>query len=980
MAARDDEDKQLGNMAQQNSESTLLARRRAEEALRKQSEWLRITLASIGDAVISTDVDGRITFMNGVAEKLTGWPLTEAVGRPLPEIFHIVNDRTLKPVENPALRALKEGAVVGLANHTILISRDGTHRPIDDSAAPMRGEAGEPIGAVLVFRDISERKQADEVKARLAAIVESSEDAIVSKTLDGIILSWNKGAERVFGYTAQEAVGQSITLIIPPERFDEERGILEKLRHGERIESFETVRVAKDGRLLDISLTISPIRDDEGRVIGTSKIARDTTERKRAEKALRESHIRLAQSRARLDYAVQLSGVGFWYCDLPALELIWDNRVKQHFWLPADARVTIDLFYERLHPDDREPTRLAMEKSIREHTPFDVDYRTVAPETGKIKWIRASGGAVYREDGAAERFDGVTVDVTDRKLDEIRLADALQREREQGRLLRLLPEAALTIHSSGSLDSVLRVIAEEARRILRAQRAVSSLTTSDDCPQATSSMSADSKEGHRLAEGCEAAVAAFAAEVCCTNRPALRSRAQLELPQESDLPRLQGDSPGALRTWLAAPFISRNGENLGLIQVFNKDESDFTEIDEAVLVQLAHIASVAIENARLYGELREQDRRKDEFLALLAHELRNPLAPLRNGLQVMRLAEHDPGVMTQAREMMERQLAHMVRLVDDLLDVSRISRNKMELRRARVLLADVISGAVETSRPAIEAAGHKLFIDLPDQPILLDADLTRLAQVFANLLSNSAKYTERGGRIWLTATRDGKWVSVAVRDTGIGIPAYALSNIFDMFSQVDRSIERSTGGLGIGLALVKGLVEMHGGTVNVSSPGQGRGSTFTVKLPLLEDPAKTTESKPSDDGSRASGQNRRILVVDDNRDSAVSMAMMLKLLGNDVRLAHDGVEAIDMAHEFHPQVILMDVGMPKMNGYEATRRIRERPWGHDTIIIALTGWGQQVDRAQSKEVGCNGHLVKPVYLPDLEKLLAELTGGEIPRD
>ena len=396
MAANDDEEELLRSVALQNAKSILLARQRAEEALRKQSEWLRITLASIGDAVISTDAEGRVTFMNGVAEALTGWPQAEAVGRPLPDVFHIVNERTRQPVENPALRALREGTIVGLANHTVLIARDGTERPIDDSAAPMRDESGAAVGAVLVFRDVTERKRAEEAQARLAAIVESSEDAIVSKTLDGIIRSWNAGAERLFGYTPEEAVGQSITLIIPPERHDEEHEILARIRRGERVEHFETVRVAKDGRRIDISLTVSPVRDGEGRIIGASKVARDITDRKRAEEALREA-----------------------------------------------------------------------------------------------------------------------------------------------------------------------------------------------------------------------------------------------------------------------------------------------------------------------------DRRKDEFIALLAHELRNPLAPLRNGLQVMRLAAGDANAVAQARDMMDRQLGHMVRLIDDLLDISRISQNKMELRRSRVLLADVVSSAVETARPLIEAAGHELTVSLP---------------------------------------------------------------------------------------------------------------------------------------------------------------------------------------------------------------------------------------------------------------------------
>ena len=338
----------------------------------------------------------------------------------------------------------------------------------------------------------------------------------------------------------------------------------------------------------------------------------------------------------------------------------------------------------------------------------------------------------------------------------------------------------------------------------------------------------------------------------------------------------------------------------------------------------------------------------------------------------MRLAASDAGAVAQARDMMERQLGHMVRLIDDLLDISRISRNKMELRRARVLLADVVSHALESAGPAIEAGGHALTVSLPTEPVWLDADLTRLAQVFSNLLTNSAKYTEPGGRIWLTAVPGGGEAVVTVRDNGLGIPAEALPRIFDMFSQLDRNVERSSGGLGIGLALVKGLVEMHGGTVSAESEGEARGSTFTVRLPLPRAAYRVPAGTPPGADPPVPGPKRRILVVDDNRDSARSMAGVLELRGNEVRTAHDGLEAVDIAERFRPEVILMDVGMPRLNGYAATRSIRERPWGPSVTIIALTGWGQEGDRLRSREAGCDGHLVKPVDLADLETLLTEL--------
>jgi signal transduction histidine kinase/ActR/RegA family two-component response regulator len=601
-----------------------------------------------------------------------------------------------------------------------------------------------------------------------------------------------------------------------------------------------------------------------------------------------------------------------------------------------------------------------------------VTYRTVDRASGALKWVRALGGAAYSSDGTPSRFDGVTVDVTSQKLTEERLARALEREREQARLLRHVADAALTIHSAGSLDSVLRVITEEARHVLGAQMAVSSLTVGEDCAQAISTLAASANYQHWPKDRIPPIVEGVCAEVCRTNRPLRLTRAELE-----SHPAWRGwgsevESDPPQRCWAAAPLVSRGGKNLGLIQLADKDAGVFSESDEAALVQLAHIASVAIENARLYDELREHDRRKDEFLALLAHELRNPLAPVRNGLQVMRLAGRDVAAVEVARDMMDRQLSHMVRIVDDLLDVSRITRNKLELRRSRVLLADAVGSAVEIARPAIDAAGHELTVLLPPTPVYLHADLTRLTQVFGNLLSNSAKYTEPGGRIWLTADREGDHVAVTVRDTGIGIPGGDLRTIFDMFSQVDRGLERSTGGLGIGLALVKGLVEMHGGTVEAASTGPGQGSTFAIRLPALPEAADRGQEPTAGQGRRAAEPRRRVLAVDDSRDSATSMAMMLELIGYDVRTANDGAEAVRTAEQFRPDVILMDVGMPRLNGYEATRRIREQPWGTSSVIIALTGWGQETDRAKSREAGCDGHLVKPVNLPDLEKLFADL--------
>jgi PAS domain S-box-containing protein len=384
-------------------------------------------------------------------------------------------------------------------------------------------------------------------------------------------------------------------------------------------------------------------------------------------------------------------------------------------------------------------------------------------------------------------------------------------------------------------------------------------------------------------------------------------------------------------------------------------------------------AGINLDIARLKQvetELRELDQRKNEFLATLAHELRNPLAPLRNGLEVMRLAGGDRATLEKARTMMERQLKQMVRLVDDLLDVSRVSRGKIELKREEIELSSVLRNALETSQPLMAERRHELVARIPDTPITLSADLTRLSQVFWNLLNNAAKYTEPGGQVVLEVRPGRDEVEVSVRDTGIGIPHEMLGRVFDIFTQIDRSLEKSQGGLGIGLSIAKRLVEMHGGTIGVKSGGHGRGSEFTVRLPAR---VGVRPQAPRDEPlAGASTVRHRILVADDNTDSATTLSLILEALGNEVFVAHDGAEAVDLARRHRPQAILLDIGMPRMNGYDACARIREEPWGRDAFIVALTGWGQQEDKNRSKAAGFDRHLVKPVEPRLLEQMIEAL--------
>jgi signal transduction histidine kinase len=394
-----------------------------------------------------------------------------------------------------------------------------------------------------------------------------------------------------------------------------------------------------------------------------------------------------------------------------------------------------------------------------------------------------------------------------------------------------------------------------------------------------------------------------------------------------------------------------------------------------------HIARIRRESAReqrrlradaeaAKGRLEDADRRKDEFLATLAHELRNPLAPLSSGLQIMKLIGNDGEAFERSRAMMERQLDQLVRLVDDLLDVSRISRGKIELRREAVDLSTVIRQAVETSLPLIQGNGHTLQVQIPSRGIPLHADVTRLSQVFSNLLNNAATHSEREGHIAVIGETLGDEVIVRVRDTGVGIAPEALPSIFEMFTQGETPVERSHRGLGIGLSLVKALVEMHGGSVQARSEGRGRGSEFEVRLPLA--PAELAETPAHDRRGAAPRPSRRILVVDDSRDAAAGLASLLGLMGNDTRAAYDGVEAIRVGSTFHPHVVVLDIGMPKLNGYQAARRIRQEPWGKDVVLVALTGWGQEEDRRRAREAGFQFHVVKPATPASIEKMLASL--------
>ena len=949
----EDEEDLLRSVAMQNAQSIRLARLRAEEELVRTKEWLRITLACIGDGVITTDSGGRVISLNPVAESLTGWTQSDAQNEPLDHVFHIFSELTREVIDNPALRALREGEVVGLADHTVLIAKDGTERAIDDSAAPIRDEQGHIIGAVLIFRDITERRrdearlresesqlrlvmdqapvliarfdmqtrfrfvnrgyaerlglrveevvgqrmsevlgeeafecirphvdavlagqsveyeaevpyqrigrryvrciyepernlagqvqgwiavvndvtdrrQAAKTEAILGSIVESSQDAIISKTFHSQILSWNAGAEQLFGYSAEEAIGQSIKMIIPPDRQAEEGLILERLGRGERIEHYETVRLTKDGRRIDVSLSISPLRDGTGRIVGASKIARNITARKRAERTLR-------------------------------------------FLADASAELS-------------EPTEFEM----------------------KLQRVAAR---------AVPHFaDWCIVDMQDANGTVRRVAVAHQDPAKSESSNEVRPQPALAPFVLKGVGNVLKT----------------------GQPEWTATIPEEILFEHGL-----------------------------------DAEPLDDLRPLRLKSYICVPLKSRGCVWGALTFVTAESNRVYSNDDVRAAEDLAHRASTAIENVNLMATLQESDRRKDEFLAMLAHELRNPLAAVQNAVQILRANGPTGPEAEWVGEVIDRQVRQMSRLVDDLLDVSRINRGKIELRKEPIELAAVINNGIEASRPIIDQMGHGLTVTMPSEPIHLEADPTRLVQVLLNLLNNAAKYMDPGGSIRLAVKREGDQVQIRVKDAGIGISEEMLPRIFDMFTQLNRSLDRSQGGLGIGLTLVKRIVEMHEGSIEARSDGPGCGSEFVVRLPCVQTAkSRQEEHLPHDHKERPDRSQLRILVVDDNKDSAKTLAVLLRLRGNQVETAHDGLEAVNAALRFQPDVLLLDIGLPKLNGYDVATRIRAVR-GDSVTLIALTGLGQEGDRERSKEAGFDHHLTKPVEWDALQAILAD---------
>lgn len=703
--------------------------------------------------------------------------------------------------------------------------------------------------------------------------------------------------------------------------------------------------------MLYVNACYSPLYDEHGEARGVLTIAFDTT----AQRAASDS---LAASEERLRMAADAGDIGTWDFKPRTGELFWDERVMRHFGLSPGTPTGYETFLAGLHPEDREAADNAVQQTIANPgSDFDIEYRTIGLDDGIERWIGAKGTALADAKGRTTRFIGTTTNITVRKRTEDALRESERRHRFRGRLADL---AQGLTDPSDIMAMTVRLLGEH----LHATR----------CAYADVETDADHFTIRQdWTDGAPSSVGVYHLDLFGA-RAAGDMRAGRTLII-NDVEQELANDEGArmfleigIRAIVCCPLV-RAGKLVAMMAVHQSASRRWLPTDIALIVEVVDRSWAHIERLRSQVRLREQDRRKDEFLATLAHELRNPLAPLRAGLQILKISK-SPDADRKAREMMERQLAQMVRLIDDLLDVSRVTQGKVVLKKALTSIRAIVENALETSLPLVEAEHHELAVRLPREPLFVDVDATRLAQVVGNLVNNAAKYTPPGGHIEIAAESVGPHVVISVKDDGLGIPRDMQSKVFDLFSQVSRSLERAQGGLGIGLSLVRRLVEMHGGEVSVFSAGPNQGSTFRVTLPLVSAPQLQLADAMAVTHPGADERSLRVLIVDDNADAAESLVMLVELYGHGTRMAHSGPDALTAVALYTPHVVFLDIGMPGMSGYDVAREICKD--AQPPVLIALTGWGTDEDKQRAYDSGFDYHVTKPAEPERVQLLLAEI--------
>jgi len=899
-------------------------RKRIEEKLHENEQSFRAIFeqSAVGKSQISA-ATGRYVRVNQKFCALTGYTEAELMER-TPSDITLEADRDRTEI---AYSKLIQGEISLIEIEKRYLRKDGSEIWVLVNSTLLRDAKGRPSRTITVVQDIHARKQAEEQlrasEERFRATFVSAPVGIAHVDLDGRWLRFNDATCTIIGYDREKLVTLTFADITHPDDVEADWAQARRLLAGEiGMYSMEKRYIREGGDLVWVNLTVSLLCDAEGAPMNFISVLEDITERKQAEEAFRknaELFTRLVDQAPTGTYVVDSE---FRMQQVNALAapvfgevhpLIGRDfaEIIEILWGPEVGGQIADIFRHTLATGEHyvSPRFVEQRSDIGEQQAYEWEAQRVTLADGR------HGVVCYFQD------------ITERQRAE-------QAQREAETRTRLATEAtAVGIWEWNIPANTVRWDAQMFR-IYGIEPTPSGFVDYTDWSGAL--LPEELRENEQILQD--------------TVRRCGNSRREFRILRRSDGEQRDVESVETVRT-------NAQGQTEWVVGT-NLDVTSRKRLEENLRV--------------IAAELSEADHRKDEFMATLAHELRNPLAPIRNGLQVMKLAGVS-GTVEQARSMMERQLTHMVRLVDDLLDVSRISQGKIELRKERLDVRAVIDAAVETSRPLIEEAGHDLVVAVPEEPIFVDGDATRLAQVVSNLLTNSSKYMHRGGHIRLTVRRDNEGVAISVADTGIGIPLAMLEKVFVMFTQVDRTLEKTTGGLGIGLSLVKGLVEMHGGTIEAKSKGEGKGSEFVVWLPVVIEASKPQE--PDVEVRTPAKSSLRILIVDDNRDSANSLAMILEIMGNDIRSVYDGQAGVNVAGEFRPNVALVDIGLPKLNGHEVARHIRAQPWGQTMVLIALTGWGQDSDREKTRDAGFNAHLVKPVDLQVLGQMLEDIGKG-----
>jgi PAS domain S-box-containing protein len=949
-----------------------IERHLSDDRLREQEGRQRQVVNSALDfAIIGTDLAGVVTNWSEGAHRVFGWSEEEMCGQPIHRIFtqeDIVQGRPEQEME----LALRAGHASDSRWH---VHRDGGRLWVSGEMTTLSNEMNEVIGYVKAVRDCTEQKLAETQLRRLNEALESevaqrtrerdrvwrnSPDLLMVLSNNGALLAVNPAWTRILAFDTATLTGRHFHAFLHPD--DASSALLALARATEQPSlQFEARIRTAAGDWRRFAWTAAP---EEGLIYGSGRDV--TNEKRQAEKLLLANEMRLR-------LALDAGEMAAWQWDMGAARSVWLYGMDAlHGLTPEQSRAACTLrgYSRHVHPEDRPLFHSAMKRALRSGGDLHAEYRIVR-DGGQVRWLESRARTLFDDCGQPTQLSGVCMDITRRK------------RTEQD--LRFLAHASAEFATLVDYQSMLQRLARLAVPAF-ADWCVVDLLREDGRLDRVAVAHADPEKArlakvlHRrlppdpcMPNGIWNILRTGRAEVISDMRDNATALGIKDTERLGALRRL------GLRSYLGVP-LSTHGRTLGVITFISAESGRiYSEEDLALAGDLAQRAAVAMENATLYEALQQSGRAKDVFLATLAHELRNPLAPISNAVALLRLRqqpETKPGP-GQALQVIERQVSQLSRLVDDLLDVSRINTGKIELKRELSDLVTILQSAIETSRPHIEAAQHTLAVTLGAAQAPLDADPLRLAQVFSNLLNNAAKYTNRGGRIDIAMEVAAQEYVVRVRDNGIGIAEPMLKDVFTLFTQVTHPVERSQGGLGIGLSLVEGLVHLHGGRVEAFSAGSGQGSEFTVRLPRAAEatPARTASAAAATEVPGLGAQcARRILVVDDNLDAAGTVAELLRLLGNEVRVVHDGLSAVDEAAEMMPDIVLLDIGLPGIDGYEAARRIRAHA-GSAVRLIALTGWSQDKDREQARAAGFDEHWVKPVSLEKLQALAAHRAGA-----